>query len=161
MREIIDHIKAITESKFKILKFELVDDGAKLISSFIFFFILTLGFLLVLVLFSIVILIGLSDFFNSYFLGSIATFGIFAVLLGLFYAFLQEKIKKSITNKMYQEVLDKNIDSRQKFEAMKEIEDLKVKYHESQAMVKVETMASKASSSADTVSSLAHLLKKI
>ena len=161
MKEIVDHIKSITESKLKILKYEMVNDGAKLTSNLIFLFILSLGTLLVTTLLSVIILIGLSNYFNSIFISSIITFLIFAVLLGFFYAFLQDKIKKSITNQVYKEVLDKNIDSSQKFKAIKEIEDLKVKYHESLVLKKVEEMTTTVNHSTDTITSLAHLLKNI
>lgn len=159
MKEIIDHIKSRTESKIKILKYELVNDGAKLTSNLVFLLLLSLGIFLLTVLLSIVVLTGLSVYFDNYIIGSAITFVMFTIILGLFYAFFKDKIKESIMNKVYKEVIDENIDSSLKFEAIKEIEDLKVKYHESQAMNKAESIITNIDHSTNTITSLAHLLK--
>ena len=159
MKEIIDHIKAIAEAKTKVVKLELTDDGAKLSSNLIFSLMSGLGLFLITVLLSIVILTSLSVYFDSYIIGSAITFSIFTVSLGLCYIFLKDKIKQSLTNKVYQNVIDKKINSNQKFEAVKKIEDLKIKYHETEVLNKVETMITNIEHSTNTVTSIAHLIK--
>ncbi len=159
MREIIEHIKAIAESKTRLVKFELVDNGAKLTSNFVFTLILVFGLFLITVLLAIVLLIGTATIFNSYLIGSVITFFTFTVALSICYFLLGNKIKQSITNKVYQEVLDENIDSSQKFEAIKKIEDLKVKYHEGQTLNKIDVMLADIHSATLTANALASLLK--
>ena len=160
MKELIDHIKAIATAKTKFTKLEFIEDGAKLSSNLIFSLIVTLGAFLITLLFAVVMLISLSAYFNDYILGSIITFSFFTLVLGLCYIYLKSKIKESITNKVYQKLVDDDIDSELKFQATKKIEDLKIAYHEKEALNKVERILEKIEASATVLSTVAHLIKK-
>jgi predicted membrane protein len=160
MKELIDHIKAIATAKTKFTKLELIEDGAKLSSNLIFSLILTLGIFLITLLLAIVMLISLSVYLNNYVIGSVITFSFFTIVLGICYIYLKSKIQESITNKVYQKLVDEDIDSELKFQATKKIEDLKVAYHEKEAFDRVEAILEKVETSATVLSTVAHLIKK-
>lgn len=161
MKEIIDHIKAILGAKAKTIRLELIEDGAKLSTNLIFSFLLVLGLFFLTLLFSVVVLISLSVYLESYVIGSIISFLIFTLILGCCYLFFKPKIKSSMTSKVYQKLVDEQVDSEIKFEAIKQIEELKAAYHEKEALEQIEALLINVENSANVIASISNILKTI
>lgn len=66
-----------------------------------------------------------------------------------------------MTSKVYQKLVDEQVDSEIKFEAIKQIEELKAAYHEKEALEQIEAILINVENSANVIASISNILKTI